>query len=117
MERWKFGINNKKLIELVLSNRKTATCWIYDGNNSMPGEESILLNDNDVEVCKLRTLDVKILKFKDVTWDLAKLEGEYNSLSEWKNSHFEFFKGINEKFNEDSLIEFEVFEIIEKYKK
>jgi len=114
MEKWKFGEDNDKLIKLVISGKKKATCCIFNGNPSFKGEISILLDDNNKEVCKLKTLEVKVLKFKDVTWELAVLEGENDCLIEWKKNHYEFFKRENSNFSEDSLIEFEIFELLEE---
>ena len=112
MERWKFGINNEKLIKLVLCGKKTATCCIYRGKQSAIGEISVLLNDSDVEVCKLQTVEIKLLKFKDVAWDLAVLEGEFETMQEWRKSHCEFFANEDDSFNEETIIEFEIFKVV-----
>jgi len=117
MEKWKFGIDNNGLIDLVLSGKKVATCSIYNGEKTIVGDYSILLNDKNREICKLKTIDIIILKFKDITWDLASLEGEFSNLKEWKESHYNFFKKENNEFNEDVLIEFEKFEVVEIFKK
>ena len=105
MERWKFGVDNERLIKLVLCRKKTATCSIYDGTPSIIGETSMLLNDNGEEVCKLQTIEVRLLMFKDITWDLAVLEGEFETLQEWRDNHYEFFKQEDDNFNEESIIE------------
>ena len=114
MEKWKFGVNNNELIELVLKGKKTATCWLFE-NDSLDIEESILLDDYDVKVCKIKTKRFEIIKFKDVLWELAKLEGEFSSLEEWKKFHYEFFEKEKKDFSEEDLIIFEIFEVIEKY--
>lgn len=52
------------------------------------------------------------MKFKEMTEDLAKLEGEGDlSLEYWKNTHYNFFKSYNSKFNNEILIVFEIFEV------
>lgn len=117
MERWKFAIDNEKLINLVLSGKKTATCYLYNKDECNDEKESILIDDNNFDVCKIETIEIKIIKFKDVTWKLAKLEGEFTNLKDWQESHCKFFKEIYEDFNKNSLIVFEIFNVIENYSK
>ena len=57
-----------------------------------------------------------ITGFKNITWDLAKLEGENNSLEEWRKVHIDYFSKIDSNFNEDTKVIFEIFEVIEKFK-
>ena len=62
LRKWKFGIDNNKLINLVLSNKKQAT--------------SSLCYDDGFSACIVKTLDYRIMKFSEMTIELAKLEGE-----------------------------------------
>lgn len=113
MKTWQFGIDNDILIELVLSGKKTATTSIYD-ENDLPiiNEEKILIFNNEKKACITKTIDFKIMKFKDMTEDCARLEGEGDlSLDYWKKVHHDFFKKQNNDFNEDSLIVFEIFKV------
>lgn len=84
IEKWKFAVDNERLIDLVLSGKKKATCSIYDGICDEVSSKSIITYDNDKNACLVETCDNIICKFKDVTWDIAKLEGETDSLDEWK---------------------------------
>ena len=113
LERWKFGINNNKLIELVLSNKKRATTSLYIDDTRLPktNEESIICYDNNNPACIVKTIDYKIMKFCEMTDDLALLEGEGN-LSNWKKIHYDFFKSIDPSFNEESKIIFEIFQVV-----
>ena len=114
MKTWQFAIDNDKLIELVLSGKKTATTSNYD-ENDLPviGKKSIIKFDNEKEACIVKTLDYKIMKFKEMTEDYAKLEGEGDlSLNYWRHVHYDFFKLYNPNFNEDTLVVFETFEVI-----
>ena len=46
MKTWHFGIENDKLVELVLDGKKTATTSLYGFDNiSQKGEQSILIFD------------------------------------------------------------------------
>lgn len=114
MENWSFGIDNDKLIELVLSGKKTATTSNYD-ENELPviGKESIIHYDNEKDACIVKTIDYKIMKFKDMTEDLAALEGEGDlSLEYWRKVHYDFFKSYNPDFNDDTLVVFERFKLV-----
>ena len=115
MKKWKFGIDNDKLIELVLSNKKRATSSLYIDDNKLPiiGEKSIICYDNDTFACIVKTIDYKIMKFSEMTEEFARLEGEGDlSLNYWKNVHYDFFKSIEPSFNDESKIIFEIFEIV-----
>ena len=119
LEKWKFGINNNNLIELVLSGQKTATTSLYFSyiNNKEPlpkvGDKSIILYDNDEEACTIEIEKVIITEFKNITPEIAYLEGEGDkSLEYYKNVHNYFFKSIYPEFNENSKVVIEIFKVI-----
>lgn len=116
MERWSFGIDNNYLIDLVKTKKKTATSYLYNENDlPIVGEESIICFDDKKDACIIKTIDYKVLKFKDMTEELAKLEGEGDlSLKYWKDVHYNFFKAIKQDFTEEDKIIFEIFELVEK---
>lgn len=113
LETWHFGTDNDKLVGLVLSGKKTATTYLYTPSSpSEIGEEAILTYDNGRKACITKTTQVIITEFKNITWELARLEGESNNLSEWQASHQAFFAHINPDFNHETKVVFEIFEII-----
>ena len=113
MKKWWFGTNNDYLVELVLSGKKRATTSLYDSNDvPVINEESALTFSNGSIACITKTSRVVITEFKNITWDLAKLEGENNSFDEWKKEHIEFFKSIDNNFNENNKVIFEAFEVL-----
>lgn len=117
MKKWSFAIDNDKLVELVLVGQKKATTSIYD-KNDLPiiNEKSIICFSDGKQACIVKTIDYKIMKFKEMTEELARLEGEGDlSLDYWKKTHENFFKYYNYNFNDETLIIFEIFEIIEKF--
>jgi len=117
LDRWTFGIDVGRLVNLVLDGKKTATTSLYKLDNiSKVGDLSILTDSNDNNVCLIKTSNVIITEFKNITWDLAKLEGENKSLDEWRENHMNYFKKIDSKFNENTKVIFEVFEVIKKCK-
>lgn len=117
IEKWKFAVDNERLIDLVLSGKKKATCSIYDGICDEVSSKSIITYDNDKNACLVETCDNIICKFKDVTWDIAKLEGETDSLDKWKKIHYDFFKSIDSSFNENTVVLIEVFKLVKVYDK
>lgn len=117
IEKWKFAVDNERLIDLVLSGKKKATCSIYDGICDEVSSKSIITYDNDKNACLVETCDNIICKFKDVTWDIAKLEGEADSLDKWKKIHYDFFKSIDSSFNENTVVLIEVFKLVKVYDK
>lgn len=113
MENWSFGMDNDNLVNLVLAGKKIATTCLYNEENiPIIGEESIIHFDNEKDACIVKTKEYHVLKFKDMTEDLAKLEGEGDlSLTYWKNVHTEFFKSFYKEFNDETEIIFEIFEV------
>ena len=115
LERWTFGINANQLVELVLEGKKTATTYLYEDDEKYKENDiSILTDINGNDVCLIQTKKIIITTFKNITWDLAVLEGENNSLDDWRKEHYNFFKKINPDFNKDTKVVFEMFEMINK---
>lgn len=109
LEQWNFGMDNERLIKLVLDGKKTATTSIYNGSIPKNGEEFIIINDIEKQVCVVKIVKTIITEFKNITEDLALLEGE-GTFDEWKKVHIDFFKSIDPNFNEDTKVLFEIFE-------
>lgn len=101
----------------MLDGKKTATTSLYE-YDSLPtiGELSILTDSNNNDICILKTKKVIITEFTNITWDLAKLEGENNSLEGWRKVHKDYFNKIDSTFNDDTKIIFEIFEVVERCK-
>lgn len=113
MKKWKFGTNNDYLVDLVLNGKKRATTSLYSEEDvPIVDEESALTYSNGEIACITKTSRVIVTEFKNITWTLAKLEGENNSIDEWKEEHIEFFKSIDKNFNENTKVVFEVFEVL-----
>ena len=115
LKRWTFGINANQLVELVLEGKKTATTYLYEDDEKYKENDiSILTDINGNDVCLIQTKKIIITTFKNITWDLAVLEGENNSLDDWRKEHYNFFKKITPSFNKDKKVVFEIFEMINK---
>ncbi len=116
LDKWTFGIDTDKLVKLVLDGKKRATTSLYEVNNlSKIDDLSILTDSNKHNVCLVKTKKVIVTEFKNITWDLAKLEGENNSLEEWRKVHKDYFSKMNSTFNDDTKVIFEIFDVIEKF--
>ena len=115
LKTWHFGTDNDKLIDLVLKGEKRATTSIYDENDtSCVGDTEILIFDNEKKACITRVTNVIVTEFKNITSDLAKLEGEGDkSLDYYRRVHLDYFKSIDSNFNDDTLVEFVEFEVVE----
>lgn len=126
LEKWHFEITEKacnELLELVLEGKKKATSSSKEAfrikNEHIPkiGELSVITDWSENPRCVVRTCNITILPFKDISFELAKLEGEDDSLESWKESHIRFFleegKELGYSFDEDMEVVFEEFEVVE----
>lgn len=114
LNRWTFGVNSDKLVKLVLKGKKTATTSLYE-IDCLPKVDdiSILTDSKDNNICIVKTKDVIVTEFKNITWNLAKLEGENKTLDEWKKVHIDYFNKIDSNFNENTKVILEIFMVIE----
>lgn len=114
---WKFGIDNDKLVNLVLSGKKTATTSLFDIDDiPCSSEKSIILFSDDSKACIVETEKVVITEFKNITQDLALLEGENDNLEEWRETHRSYFSSVSDSFNDNTKVIFEIFKVIKKFK-
>ncbi len=118
MDRWMFGDKPDELLEKVLLGIKTATCALYDNEIPEPNEKNIIMNSKGKDACMIEIYDYRILKYKEMTEEMAVAEGE-GDLKEWQEIHKRFFSnelGIEEKeFDENTLIIYYLFRLIERY--
>ncbi len=115
---WQYDIDNDNLVELVLQGKKTATTSLDTINVSKPGERSILTFENEKKACIVETKKVIITQFKNITPEIAFLEGEGNrTLDYYKKAHMDYFKTINPNFNDETEVCIEIFEVIEDLRK
>ena len=97
---WAFGDAPDALAELVKEGKKTGTSSTYDlygGAVGEPlpkaGEYSVILDDHGEAVCIIRTTNVYVTLFDQVTAEHARREGEGDlSLEYWRKVHREFFR-------------------------
>ncbi|WP_145553077.1 ASCH domain-containing protein [Yersinia canariae] len=108
-----------ELAELIASGVKTGSCGSLAGcieENAFPviGAYGIVENGSGVPVCVIRTTRLHLLRFSEMTDELARKEGEGDlSLDYWKKEHQRFFEGEG-TFTEDMEVIFEEFSLIER---
>lgn len=130
LEKWHFENNEKAcnyLLDLVLKGKKRATSSSLDAykysNESVPqvGALSVITDWDGNLGCVIKTTSVTIIPFKDITYEIAKKEGEDDNLESWRKNHIEFFmeesKELGYQFDENMKVVFEEFEVIEILKR
>jgi len=113
---WGFGDSPEmadRLAELVLSGKKTATTGSlieYEiDNEKVPDVDlttfDILLNGDDKPIAIIRTTNIFVIPFKEVTEEHAYREGEGDrTLSYWRKSHMNYWERLFRELNIDKDI-------------
>ena len=119
---WMFGALPDELAQLVIDEKKTATCSghvFYElDNEPLPkvDEYSIVLNSKEQPVAMIKIVEVSIMPMNEVTEEFAVAEGE-GSYEAWKSAHVEFFTSelqtVGLEFSEDMLLVCERFTVID----
>lgn len=112
----------EELLRLVLLGQKKATAsslYAFEKENlRLPevGDFSIVTNWAGEPKCVIQTSKVRILPFREMTYDICKLEGEDDTLASWQRGHQRFFteegKELGYEFTEDMPVVFEEFEVV-----
>ncbi|MGN0711603.1 MAG: ASCH domain-containing protein [Anaerovoracaceae bacterium] len=126
LEKWHFEVTQEAadyLLKLVLEGRKRATsssleAYRIEGTEPpKEGDLSVITYWDGTPGCVIKTTKVRILPYKDITFDMAALEGEDETLESWQKNHIAFFtaegKQMGYLFSEDMQVVFEEFEVIE----
>ena len=116
------GFVSDQLTALVLSGKKTAfftsfaTYAIDQEPLPVSGELYIVVDRADNPVCVIEINSVTVLPLNEVTWEMAKLEGEDENLEQWKERKTETLQkegdilGFN--FTPDLKMVFQAFQVI-----
>jgi uncharacterized protein YhfF len=110
-------------VMLVLTGRKRATApslWFFELNGLVPpsvGDLDIVTNWRGIAQCIIRTTAVRIVPFREVTADHARLEGEGDgSLESWRTVHWAYYqrelKGTKYVPSEEMPIVCQHFEVV-----
>lgn len=122
-EAWAYGGDPDLLAELTCSGLKTATSSagaLYGLELEPPpqvGEYSVVLDGQGEAVCVIRTTQVFVVPFSQVTAEHARKEGEGDrSLAYWRQVHEDFFRGeleeVGLEFSPEMQVVCEEFEVV-----
>lgn len=122
-----FGFDEKSIAQmnsLVLSGLKKImvtpleTYSIDKSPVPRTGNHYIITGINEEPVCIIKDVNVSIMAFKDVTWQIAQKDGEASSIEEWRENHIEYLEEEAEisgfEFSENTPVVIEEFEVIYK---
>lgn len=120
------GWGGQSQLALVLGGQKTAIFTSFPSfeinRETIPvaGEVYIVEDTNEEPCAVIRISDVKIIPFNEISWDLARQDGENWNIDEWRDKEREFFKDEADlcgfEFSEDMKVVCEIFELIYRKK-
>ncbi|MDR2505573.1 MAG: ASCH domain-containing protein [Oscillospiraceae bacterium] len=109
-----------ELLALVLAGKKTATTSSVPKDKPLPkvGDRCLVLDGAGNPACVIETTAATVLPFCEVTWEMAKREGEDETLESWREGHVSFFSRESQSegytFSEDMTVVFEDFVVVKK---
>ncbi|MCA4823158.1 ASCH domain-containing protein [Serratia sp. JUb9] len=118
---WQVGDSQElanELATLIIKGIKTASCGSfssYQQEESAPkiGSHNIILDGQNIPVCVIRLVSMRLVRFCDVTEEFARKEGEGDlSLEYWRKEHQRFFTREG-YFSDDMELITEEFEVVE----
>ena len=125
LEHWHFEMSEgpaNYLLGLVLEGKKRATASSLRGyeieGEPLPqeGALSVITWWDGTPGCVIRTTRVRVIPYRDITFDIAKLEGEDDDLASWQRHHQAFFEAegreLGYAFSQDMPVIFEEFEVV-----
>ena len=119
---WAFGDSPEladRLLELVLTGRKTATSGLrqdyVDIGEPLPkvGDLSIIVDGEGRPRALVRNVEVREVRFGDVTPAQAAAEGEGDcTLESWREGHLEFWLREGYEVGDEDLVVWERFKVL-----
>lgn len=118
---WQMGDSQElanELATLIVKGMKTASCGSFasyqqEESTAKIGSYNIILDGQNVPVCVIRLVSMRLVRFCDVTEEFARKEGEGDlSLAYWRKEHQRFFTREG-SFSEDMELVAEEFEVVE----
>jgi uncharacterized protein YhfF len=120
-----FGLDEEEcnwFIQRVLSGEKKAnTCSLESMELDLEpipkkGEFSVLTDYYGKPVAVLETLDVQIIGFNNISWEMAQKAGNANSMEEWREAEIQYLEEDGElmgyEFSSSMPIVFEEFKVV-----
>ena len=120
------GFVGDELLTLVLAGKKTALFSSYStfaiDNEPLPvsGELYLVLDRAGQPQCVIEFENIQILPYNEVTWEMAKLEGEDENLDAWKERQKEYLEEegniLGFDFSPDIKLVFQEFKVVYRSK-
>ncbi|MBR4599591.1 MAG: ASCH domain-containing protein [Treponema sp.] len=118
------GMTGRTQLSMVLSGSKTAmftpleTIEINMEKMPVTGEVYVVLDTNDEPRCVIELTDVRIIPLNEISWELARKDGEDEDMQDWKEKMEEFLEEEADLCGfealPDSKIVCEIFKLIYK---
>lgn len=116
------GNDKAALLSLVLSGKKTVMFNAFEAYSidreplPLSGEYSVVLDYNGEPSCIIRTENVAVLPFADVSWELASREGEDENLEAWRERKRQAFEEEGDimgyEFSDNMRVVAEIFSVV-----
>ena len=116
------GFVGDELMALVIAGKKTAffTSWATYAMDQEPlpisGELYIVVDRAEKPQCVIEIDSVAVLPFNEITWEMAKQEGEDQNLGEWKEKKQEYLEDegaiLGFEFTPDIKLVFQTFKVV-----
>lgn len=113
---------SNELLSLTLGGQKRATCSsalayrVTGEKQPEPGDFSIVTDFFGHPRCIIQTTAAQMLPFHSVSWEMARREGEDETLASWRQNHVRFFtregEALGYAFSWDMQVIFEDFVIV-----
>lgn len=113
-----------ELVSLVVSGKKTAFFSSYatfaiDGEPlPVSGELYIVVDRADNPRCVIELQSVEVIPFNEITWEMAKQEGEDENMTGWRNKEQEYLEEegavLGFSFTPDIKLVFQTFRVVYK---
>lgn len=119
LETFSFGDSPElanRLLELVLSGSKRATCWAESQGllSAEVGKSMVVLDGQGAPKAVLKTIELTKRRFDDVDAAFAYDEGEGDrSLQYWREAHTRYFTRLG-RYAPDMMLWCERFELVER---
>lgn len=118
------GFVGDELVSLVVSGKKTAFFSSYatfaiDGEPlPVSGELYIVVDRANNPRCVIELQSVEVIPFNEITWEMAKQEGEDENMTNWRNKEQEYLEEegsvLGFSFTPDIKLVFQTFRVVYK---
>lgn len=118
------GFNNDALVTMIMAGKKTAVfvplaTYNIDGEPvPVTGELYLVFDRNQNPRCVIELESVNVIPFCEVTWEMAKKEGEDENFEQWQQKMQEYLEDegsiVGFDFKKDLLLVYQTFKCIYK---